>query len=167
MQFALYYRTLVFCAIKIKRWHLVETCWHESLKCIHRKILVTRMRNDTSLASWFTMNSTYLAAGQLAEVRFEVLSYHWIDGHQAEHTGFPHAALRVVVTLFRQKNTTYRSAVLHNKHIYAWMWRLCVIKQMTDNYDTARLILSSSKWTVTYLSCMLPVSVLVQSRAAG
>lgn len=125
------------------------------------------MRNYTSLASWFTMNSTYLAAGELAEVRFEVLSYHWIDGHQAEHTGFPHAALRVVVTLFRQKNAIYRSAVLHNNRIYGRMWRLCVIKQITDNYDTAWLILSSSKWKVTYMSCMLPVWVLVQSRAAG
>ncbi len=46
--------------------------------------------------------SGYLAAGELAEVRFEVLSDHCVNGHQAEHTGFPHTALRVVITLFNQ-----------------------------------------------------------------
>ncbi|KAA8579424.1 hypothetical protein FQN60_006517 [Etheostoma spectabile] len=38
----------------------------------------------------------YLAAGQLSEVRLQLLSDHGVDGHQAEDAGLPHAALRVV-----------------------------------------------------------------------
>jgi len=52
------------------------------------------------------LRSAHLAAGELAEVRFEVLSYHCVDGHQAEHTSFPHAALRVVVALFNHTTQT-------------------------------------------------------------
>lgn len=56
-------------------------------------------------AQFKTLRSGHLAAGQLAEVRLEVLSDHCINGHQAEHTGFPHTALRVVVTLLSQIKT--------------------------------------------------------------
>lgn len=64
-----------------------------------------RLCKDRDMACDTFLNacrSGYLAAGELAEVRFEVLSDHCINGHQAEHTGFPHAALRVVITLFNQ-----------------------------------------------------------------
>lgn len=52
-----------------------------------------------------TVSKGHLAAGQLAEVWFEVLPYHCIDGDQAEYTGFSHTALRVVITLFSQRKT--------------------------------------------------------------
>lgn len=48
------------------------------------------------------LRSGHLAAGELAEMGFEVVSNHCMNGHQAEHTGFPYTALRVVVTLFNQ-----------------------------------------------------------------
>lgn len=43
----------------------------------------------------------YLAAGQLGQVRLQLLPDHRVDGHQAEDAGLPHAALRVVVALQR------------------------------------------------------------------
>lgn len=72
--------------------------------------MVTHMRKDTFLANWLVIKSMfpsayksgYLAARELAEVRFEVLSDHCVNGHQAEHASFPHTALRVVITLFNQ-----------------------------------------------------------------
>lgn len=42
---------------------------------------------------------THLAAGQLGQVRLQLLPDHRVDGHQAEDAGLPHAALRVVVAL--------------------------------------------------------------------
>lgn len=42
---------------------------------------------------------THLAAGQLGQVRLQLLPDHGIDGHQAEDAGLPHAALCVVVAL--------------------------------------------------------------------
>lgn len=57
----------------------------------------------------------HLATGELAEVWFEVVSDHCMDGHQAKHTGFPHTAFRVVVTLL-DKHTTYPVTVEINNH---------------------------------------------------
>lgn len=47
-------------------------------------------------------SKSHLAAGQLAEVRLQVLPYHCVNGHQAEDASFSHAALRVVVALSKQ-----------------------------------------------------------------
>lgn len=57
----------------------------------------------------------HLAAGELVEMWFEILSYHSMDGHQAKHTGFPHTALRVIVTLLKPHKTNQISAVLYSK----------------------------------------------------
>lgn len=46
-----------------------------------------------------SMLPAYLAARQLAEVRFEILPNDGIDGNKAEHTSFPYTALRVIITL--------------------------------------------------------------------
>lgn len=46
----------------------------------------------------------HLAAGQLAEVRFQILSDDGIDGHKAKYTRFSYTALRVIITLQRRKN---------------------------------------------------------------
>lgn len=78
--------------------------------CNDIKTLDGNMRKDTFLANWLVIKSMfsnayksgYLAARELAEVRFEVLSDHCVNGHQAEHASFPHTALRVVITLFNQ-----------------------------------------------------------------
>ncbi len=45
---------------------------------------------------------SHLAAGQLSEVRLQLLSDYRVDGHQAEDAGLPHAALCVVVALQQQ-----------------------------------------------------------------
>lgn len=50
--------------------------------------------------------NAHLATGELAEVRFKVLSYHSVDGHQAENTRLPHTALRVVVALLNHVKQT-------------------------------------------------------------
>lgn len=41
----------------------------------------------------------YLAARELRQVGFEVLSNHRVDGNQTEHAGLANAALRVVIAL--------------------------------------------------------------------
>lgn len=52
----------------------------------------------------------HLAAWELAEVRFEILSDHCVNCHQTEYAGLPDAALRVVVTLSNQRKHTEKPA---------------------------------------------------------
>ncbi len=49
---------------------------------------------------WVLQEETaYLAARQLAEVRFQILSDDSIDGHKAKYTRLSYTALRVIITL--------------------------------------------------------------------
>lgn len=75
---------------------------HSKLLPCHYLNCKESRRVSRRIQIWFVVNQTsaHLAAGQLAEMWFQVLSDHCVDGHQAEHTGFPHTALRVVVALF-------------------------------------------------------------------
>lgn len=76
----------------------------------------------------------HLAAWELAEVRFEILSDHCVNGHQTEYAGLPDAALRVVVTLSKPEKAQWKKPagflVTDNRgffHPTSNIWRLCVL----------------------------------------
>lgn len=51
--------------------------------------------DEYSLKQW----CTYLAPSQLCKMRLQFFANHWIDGHEAKHTGFANTAFGVVITL--------------------------------------------------------------------
>lgn len=85
--------------------------------CTFKDLIFLRWIVSTCRMPFQLCGLKYLAAGQLSQVRLQLLSDHRVDGHQAEDAGLPHAALSVVVALKQQKERLI-STQLKQKRVY-------------------------------------------------